>query len=179
MRVDMLNNGFAIIDDQDEHVVRNHRWGRYWFGDGLYYASCKVGKDTVYMHRLILSAQKGQYVDHIDRDGMNNRRENLRLTSQSINIANSSLFSNNTTGFRGVIVYRNGYRAQVKRRIGGKQVNVQSNTVGNITTAALIRDELARRMFGSDIYLNFPGIEPNGVVLEEADSAIARYHITT
>jgi len=49
---------------------------------------------------------KGEYVDHIDRNGLNNRRENLRLCSFSQNLMNQKRYKNNTTGYKGVSFYK-------------------------------------------------------------------------
>ena len=44
----------------------------------------------------------GKYIDHIDRNKLNNQKSNLRFCNQSINIHNSKMYSNNTSGIRGV-----------------------------------------------------------------------------
>jgi hypothetical protein len=54
------------------------------------YACRKNGK-AVYMHRRIMGAQKGQYIDHINGDKLDNRRSNLRFCNQSQNLANSKV----------------------------------------------------------------------------------------
>lgn len=54
------------------------------------------------MHRLIIGAKKGQIVDHINRISLDNRLKNLRISNASLNIANSRLRSDNTTGYKGV-----------------------------------------------------------------------------
>lgn len=51
------------------------------------------------MHNMILG-RKG--VDHVNGDGLDNRRSNLRPAPQSLNVANLSLSSHNTSGFKGV-----------------------------------------------------------------------------
>jgi hypothetical protein len=55
----------------------------------------------VLLHRFILGAQKGQIVDHINHDGLDNRKSNLRFGTKSQNTANQRLRTNNTTGFKG------------------------------------------------------------------------------
>lgn len=51
------------------------------------YAYTSLG-GTVLLHRMILSAQPGQQIDHINRDGLDNRDENLRFSTQSQNMCN-------------------------------------------------------------------------------------------
>ena len=44
----------------------------------------------------------GYEVDHINRNGLDNRRENLRVVPKGINRANAVIYKNNKTGYRGV-----------------------------------------------------------------------------
>ncbi len=54
------------------------------------------------MHRQIMNAPKGIEVDHINSNGLDNRRSNLRLANRSENMRNICATSRNTSGFKGV-----------------------------------------------------------------------------
>ncbi|MHA2231001.1 MAG: HNH endonuclease [Candidatus Hodarchaeales archaeon] len=56
----------------------------------------------VTMHREILRAPLGVHVDHVNRNGLDNRRANLRLCNRSQNALNRTINSNNKSGFKGV-----------------------------------------------------------------------------
>lgn len=79
-----LTNGYAaMIDDEDAELVRRHKW-RVLVQPHTAYAIAKLprkdGKQrTLYMHRLIVGAKPGEHVAHIDRNGLNNTRGNLRV----------------------------------------------------------------------------------------------------
>ena len=84
------------------------------------YIRIKFQGKFVYAHRLIMFFLVGDYdqtlqVDHIDHDRLNNRIENLRLVTNSINGKNTKMHKNNTTGVTGVTFdkNRNKYKAQI------------------------------------------------------------------
>ena len=70
---------------------------RYW--------SCNVCNRRVYLHKIIYEMHFGDItceVDHIDRDTNNNRIENLRAASRLLNVLNTGMRSDNSSGYRGV-----------------------------------------------------------------------------
>jgi len=66
-----------------------------------YPVACINGKKT-YLHQLILGRKDGFVIDHINRDKLDNRRENLRFITQRQNCLNVKLNKNNTSGHRGI-----------------------------------------------------------------------------
>jgi hypothetical protein len=97
-----LTKGYeALIDSEDVHIVDRLSW-RAMVRGGIVYAIAADGQKTVYMHRVIMGADRGVFVDHADHDGLNNRRANMRLATPSQNCFNRRMRSNNTSGFKGV-----------------------------------------------------------------------------
>lgn len=76
----------AIVDDEDYERVSTKRW--YLHPDG--YAIRSQGRRTVLLHREVagLTAGDGLEVDHRDRNGLNNRRGNLRVGTRALNAQN-------------------------------------------------------------------------------------------
>lgn len=78
----------ALIDAEDLPLVDHHNWyaahinGKYWY-------AFSTTMPISAMSRLILGATKGQLVDHINRDTLDNRRCNLRFATRSQNSANA------------------------------------------------------------------------------------------
>ena len=96
----------AIIDADDLHLIG----GRLWCakeGRNTFYAfriEGSVGREKHFrMHRVIMgNPDKSVVVDHIDGNGLNNTRSNLRLVTASENSRNSKLSKRNTSGYKGV-----------------------------------------------------------------------------
>lgn len=91
----------AVVSDRDYKVLNKYPWYVVKTPRSIY-ANTSINGKTVYMHRLIMSAQKGQEIDHINNDGLDNRRENLRFCTSSQNKANMRLRSDNKSGYKGV-----------------------------------------------------------------------------
>ena len=100
----LRHKGYEVpcyIDAADYHLVKDYRWSAHkGQNKRAVYAYC-VAAD-IRLHWLIA----GKGADHIDRDSLNNRRDNLRPASASDNNHNQGLRADNTTGFKGVRVYR-------------------------------------------------------------------------
>jgi HNH endonuclease len=78
----------AFVDKQDYESIAQHKWHARKDGN-TYYAITRNGYGFISMHRLILGLVKGDpEVDHIDGNGLNNTRANLRLATRSQNAAN-------------------------------------------------------------------------------------------
>ena len=104
-----LTRGFeAIIDASDVGLIAHSNWCATprQLSDGSLATVHVQGSDIrgrrIALHRLIADAQSRQCVDHINGDGLDNRRANLRLCNQSLNGANRRIGVNNTSGFKGV-----------------------------------------------------------------------------
>jgi hypothetical protein len=92
----------AVVDDDDIALLPKRKW--YAVKDTrTFYAHAKINGKSVPLHRLIMNPSKGMVVDHIDGDGLNNRRNNLRIVSQKENASNRTRVNkNNKVGVSGV-----------------------------------------------------------------------------
>jgi hypothetical protein len=99
-----LNHGFvAVVDDEDYPLVAGSKWSVTRAHGLPPHAQATRGGRRVLMHRLILGCERGVLVDHIDGDGLNNRRGNLRLGTPTLNMQNRrGPARNSKTGVRGV-----------------------------------------------------------------------------
>ena len=151
---------FAIVDDEDFEYLNQWKWcanqSRKSSGFYALKKSPKVkGKwKTVYMHRVIINAEKGFDVDHINHNGLDNRKANLRQCTNRQNQHNAKLRKNNTSGYKGVNYHktRDNFRAYI-------QTNGKQKHLGSFTTAieaAKAYDKHALKYFGEFANINFP-----------------------
>lgn len=93
---------FALVDGADFQRVVEKKWylGMHgypvtsWRENGL--------NKSVTLHRFIMGDKKGVVVDHINRNKLDNRRENLRFVENWVNVHNSGTPKNNISGRKGV-----------------------------------------------------------------------------
>lgn len=122
-----LTRGYeAIIDVADLHLIDGFNW-TCLIGPRAVYA-CRTGprpkQQKIIMHRLLMGNPKGLQVDHIDGDGLNNRRSNLRLATASQNMCNQRLTARNTSGFKGVSWHGRSAKWQSHIMLHGKSHNL-------------------------------------------------------
>jgi len=137
---------FALVDDDDyEEISKN-----YWFLSCSGYAVRKGKEKLLYIHRAILNAKDGQICDHINRDRLDNRKENLRICTRAENARNRGLGSTNTSGFVGVSLFKNKWMT----RICVDNSSVFLGYFDNKEDAARAYNEAALKYHGEFAYQN-------------------------
>lgn len=149
--------GFAVVDAADEEAVVEHG---PWFllmksnRKEKRYAQARPwinGKQcTIYLHRFLLDAEAGIHVDHIDGDGLNNRRSNIRLATPSQNTCNRTVWRSGQ--YKGVERKGNRWRACVT--FEGRRHYLGS--FASAEEAAMAYDRGARLYHGEFAVVNFP-----------------------
>lgn len=148
----------VLVDDEDYDIVSKYKWFIYrctFKGKKArtFYAVAHIGKVTVRMHRLLMDVSDPKIlIDHIDHNGLNNQKSNLRTASPQQNLFNMRPFKINKTGFKGV-----SYNKKDKRYAVFLRVNRKTTFFGNYKTAeeaAKRWNELARIHHGEFAYQN-------------------------
>lgn len=128
-QIPLTQGKFALVDDEDYEELSKHKWYAYKHGR-TFYASRNVhnnGKQTsIRMHRQILGLipGDGKECDHINRDGLDNRRANLRIAGRTINVRNHRRLINNSSGFNGVHWYARHNKWEAYIDVDGKRVHL-------------------------------------------------------
>lgn len=158
-----LTRGLAtMIDEADAEKVLGYKWHARE-GKWTNYACGRVAdRRFAYLHRYILGLAPGNglQVDHIDGNGLNNIRNNLRVASHSENTRNTRKIVNGTSRFKGVFYVPTERKWSVQISTGQRgRLNRITHTLGRFPTeeaAALAYDAKARELFGWSARFNFP-----------------------
>lgn len=151
-QIPLTQGKVTLVDDEDFIALSQYKW---CFGSGYAKRMTKVNgvEKMVTMHRQILSAPAGAYVDHINGDKLDNRRANLRLTNSAGNSQNrdkqKGAFS---SGYKGVTFFKRAGRWRAQIHVDNK--NRHLGYFQYERDAALAYNAAARELFGEFARLN-------------------------
>lgn len=150
--IPLTHGKFAIVDEADaELVLAGSRWTAIQPKTHTWYAIRYAGppKDSISMH-ILVAGYKG--VDHINGNGLDNRRINLRPATRQQNSANCGPQRNNTSGYKGVSWHRKMNKWVSQIRVNGRAVHLGSFT--DPVEAARAYNRAAAGAFGEYAWLN-------------------------
>jgi len=143
---------FAIVDAEDYDRLNKYKWHAANNGQTSY--AQRHGPDgIVCMHRLIADAPPHLVVDHINHNGLDNRKKNLRLCTQAQNIYNSLPRLNCSSKYKGV--YWEKAKKKFRARITHRGKNYHLGHFDSEIDAAKAYDKKAKELFGEFAFLNF------------------------
>lgn len=138
----------VLFDEQDAELVASRRWGVERHGNMLYVRATVWPR--VYLHRAISGAKQGERPDHKDRNGLNNRRSNLRLCDSAQN--NWNAIGRRPGKLKGVYAHLGGFKAAIRFR-GSR---IYCGWTKTEDAAARLYDLKAIELHGEFACLNFP-----------------------
>jgi len=139
----------AICDADMYESVRHYQWRLRGTSSTNVYM--QIGRKSTSLHRFILPDIKGQ-IDHINRNPLDNRRENLREATARQNIANMALTKLNKSGVKGVFWNKRQNRWNAVIKDHGKVKHLGSFFC--LRKAAQTYDKAAKEMHGEFAWLN-------------------------
>ena len=148
----LTQSKIALVDDDDYEKVWNYRWRLMATKKFLYAGNAELG----FLHRYIMKCPSGLCVDHINHNGLDNRKENLRICTYLQNRMNSK--SSNKNGYKGICYY-----SKIKKYSAKICINHKNYYLGVFSTkeeAADAYNQKAIELYGEYACLNVINI-PN------------------
>jgi hypothetical protein len=152
-QIPLTQGKYAIVDADDYYRLAKFNWYAVP-GNRTFYASKKMAQTNINMHRLIMDAPKNLVVDHIDHNGLNNRKSNLRICTNAQNACNMRPYRGVSSKYKGVSwsKKKKKWEAGIKRdqkryRLGFFETEIE---------AAKAYDKKASQLHGQFACLNFP-----------------------
>lgn len=146
--VPLSNGKYSIVDEEDYDKVMLYNW---YHTKG--YANSHIDDINKSLHHFILKYdyKKGdKYVDHINGDGLDNRKSNLRFCTHQQNQMNSRGLKGSFSKYKGVFKYSNKYRASITHNRKMIHLGVFDTEI----EASLAYDKKAVELFGYFAKLN-------------------------
>jgi hypothetical protein len=151
MLIIKTNKGEEIlIDDEDFESVSQFTWYIHSRGYVVSYTSRKSegGRKQLKLHRFITNCPDDKIIDHANRNKLDNRKCNLRITNHQMNTANSK--PQGTRKYKGVHKHHNKWRALIG--FNGKSIHL--GLFDTPEKAAKTYNDKASELFGEFAKLN-------------------------
>ena len=154
--IELTQGKMTLVDDEDFEELNRFKWHAHKEGTSFYalrFSYSPGGKRIcIRMHREILKPPREMQCDHIDHNGLNNYRENLRICTSLQNHMNRQLNKNSTSGLKGVHWNKRCKKWQVRMQINNKRKSV--GYFLNKEEAGKAYDGMAKKYFGEFAHLN-------------------------
>jgi hypothetical protein len=151
IRIPLTRGRFAIVDDVDAAQAA-HKWFAINVSDDHWYAARHEDDQYILLHRAILKTDAPR-IDHINGNGLDCRRSNMRPSTPSQNGANAKRSKANKSGFKGVAW--DSTRGKWFASIRVDRRTIALGRFDDIIVAALAYDSAARQHFGPFARTNF------------------------
>lgn len=153
--ITLLRGEQALVDDEDLEKISGFVWRAGTKG----YVQASKGRGSVYLHRIVMDAKKGEKVDHRNHNKLDNRKSELRICNQRQNVGNSRVQQRpKSSVFKGVCWYakRSKWLASIKKTVNGKKRNHYLGVFTDEVSAARAYNAAALEHFGPEFALLNP-----------------------
>ena len=153
-KIKLTKRKYALVDDENYEWLNQWKWH---YDQGYARRQFRIdGKvRMIKMHRLILGIvdDKKKLTDHINMNGLDNRKKNLRIVNHSQNQWNRTKYKTNTSGYKGIGWSKAAKKWRTKIRVKSKLIHL--GYFKSKINAAKAYDEAAKKYHGKFAKINF------------------------
>jgi len=157
-RIPLTRGRFAIVDPEDYDRLSRHKWFLAESPTGSYAARWqrnRRGRKKIWMHREVIDVPRGMVCDHINGNGLDNRKANLRPATVSQNLCNRPKRTGPTRSkYKGLEWDRRQRKWKARIQHDGRRIYLGS--FASEIDAAQAYDRRAKALFGRFARPNFP-----------------------
>lgn len=150
--IQLTQEKVALVDDDDYKWLSGWKWYAQCSRGERWYVVRNLNPGRILMHRLILNPPLGYECDHIDGNGFNNQRGNLRVCTTAQNQYNQIPQNGVSSKYKGVSRHKPARKWRVKIRLNGKQIHL--GVFHSEIDAAKAYNQAAIKYFGDFARLN-------------------------
>lgn len=143
--VPLVNGKVSKVDNEDFEELKRINW--------TYSRGYAVTSKHGFLHRYLLKPPKDMFVDHINRDPLDNRRSNLRIVTPQENAFNTGSTLGSTSKLKGVSW--DSSKGKWLAQIGFKRKNIFLGRTDCEKEAGILYDKKAKELYGEYAKLNF------------------------
>ena len=153
-RIKLTFGKYAIVDADDYGWLGQYNWCTVKKSQTWYAYTFTIDGKRLSMHRLVTNAPKRMLVDHINHNGLDNRKPNLRLCTHQQNQRNKRPQRGGSSKYKGVSWCKS--RMKFRAMIWNNGKSIYLGSFESEIDAAKAYDKKAKELFGEFAYLNFP-----------------------
>jgi len=160
-KIPLTQGKFALVDPEDYQELSKYKWFAIRSPRGFYAARSvgsnrrKTGQQTIRMHQVILKPPEGKFIDHINHNGLDNRRSNLRICTLQQNIWNMRKQRGNCASqYKGVTWRKDIGKWQARITCNGELLSI--GLFDDEKAAAAAYDKKAKELFREYAAPNLP-----------------------
>lgn len=117
--ITLTNGDFVVVDENMFDFLNQWKW---YFDKSTGYVRTHINNKSTYMHRLVNKTPRRFQTDHVNRNKLDNRKENLRTVTSIQNLRNTGIRITNKSGYKGIWWWKERKKWQVYININYKRI---------------------------------------------------------